>query len=377
MSPDFWRRAPMDGTSVNRIGIAAIATYQPPWVLGNAWFEGTIPRKFVHHTGIEARPISQEDEVTLAIRAAKNLQRETGCDFQDCAAVIFVSPSFIPRRVIHQFGDVQRLRDEHLWRAARQLCRRLAIPARLAAGINWFCSGYCKAVMIAQQRMAPRVGLGQNETILIVTSSRISRITDYSCPQTSALFGDLATATLLSRVDSQRYPVHFELLYADAHKEPTDGAYFDFHLRENVVAPTEDGGRQRDSLRMVFSLNGMAIADAAPRAVAGALAATQVQARDVRYVVPHQAGAGIVRFTAQKIEDLGIHGEVISGLSQQTGNISSGSIPHALRAAWSRLHGVVACPSAAVGSPGQREISQGCILLRATPLHERFSHVAA
>ena len=87
----------MDGTTANRLGIAAIATYEPPWILGNQWFEGTIPRKFVHHTGIECRPVSQEDEVTMAVRAAKNLQRETGCDFQDCAAVVFVSPSFIPR----------------------------------------------------------------------------------------------------------------------------------------------------------------------------------------------------------------------------------------------------------------------------------------
>ena len=49
----------------------------------------------------------------------------------------------------------------------------------------------------------------------------------------------------------------------------------------------------------------------------------------------------------------------------------------ALATAWSRLQGVVACPSAAVGSPGQREISQGCILFRGTPLHERLPQVAA
>jgi len=371
----------MDGIPASRIGLAAIATYEPPWILGNEWFAGTIPRKFVHHTGIECRPVSQEDEVTMAVRAAKNLQRDTGCDFQDCAAVVFASPSFIPRNVIHRYGDTQRLREEHLWRAARQLCRRLGIPARLAAGINWFCSGYCKALAIAGGRMAPRISLGQNETILVVTSSRISRITDYACPQTSALFGDLATATLLTRMDSQRHPVHFELLHADARKQPAEGAYFDFHVRENVIAPTEDGGQQRDAQKMVFSLNGMAIADAAPRAMAGAVAAalqaTGVSAEDVRYVVPHQAGTGIVRFTAQKIESLGIRGEVLSGLCTRTGNISSGSIPYALRAAWSRLHGVVACPSAAVGSPGRHEISQGCILLRATPLHERTTQVAA
>ena len=111
----------MDGTSASRIGIAAISTYEPPWILGNEWFAGTIPRKFVHHTGIESRPISLEDEVTMAVRAAKNLQRETGCDFQDCAGVIFASPSFVPRSVIHRHGDAQRpqmLAEARLSRAA-------------------------------------------------------------------------------------------------------------------------------------------------------------------------------------------------------------------------------------------------------------------
>src|SRR5262245_27882898 len=60
------------------IGISAIATYEPPWVLTNEWFGDTIPRKFVHHTGIESRYISLEDEVTMGIRAVKNLQREVG-----------------------------------------------------------------------------------------------------------------------------------------------------------------------------------------------------------------------------------------------------------------------------------------------------------
>src|SRR5262245_12961376 len=79
----------MDGNTSGRMGISAIATYEPAWILPNDWFEGVIPRKFVHHTGIEARPISQEDEVTMAVRAVKNLQREVGCDLTDCAAVVF------------------------------------------------------------------------------------------------------------------------------------------------------------------------------------------------------------------------------------------------------------------------------------------------
>src|SRR5215470_2180933 len=108
----------MDAPHNTRVGISAIAAYEPPWVLGNDWFGDTIPRKFVHHTGIEARCISLEDEVTMAYRVVKSLQRETGCDLKDCAALVFVSPSFVPLTVARQYLDRDRAEQERLRRAA-------------------------------------------------------------------------------------------------------------------------------------------------------------------------------------------------------------------------------------------------------------------
>jgi 3-oxoacyl-[acyl-carrier-protein] synthase III len=133
--------------------------------------------------------------------------------------------------------------------------------------------------------------------------------------------------------------------------------------------------------RLVYSLDGMAIAEIAPRAMAAAVGAAleagSLAPDDVRFVVPHQAGTGIVRFTGMKLEELGVRGELVNGLTRHTGNTSACSIPHALAQTWSRLQGVVACPSAAVGSPGKPEVLQGCILLRATALHERLGSAAA
>ncbi len=371
----------MDGMLDSRIGISAIATHEPPWVLRNEWFGDTIPRKFVHHTGIESRPISQEDEVTMAARAVRNLQRETGCDLTDCRAVLFVSPSFVPLTVARKLLDPQRAEQERLRRAARQLVRRLGIPDCRAEGLNWFCSGYSRAMTLACRRILPKLPLSDNQFMLIVTSSRISRITDYSCKQTAALFGDLATATLLAPTTSHRYPVHFEVLHADAEKQPADRPFFDFHWRQHVPVPDAAGGTEHADERLVFSLDGMGIADIAPRAMSSAVdkavKATGTKAADVRFVVPHQAGSGIVRFTGMKLESLGIHGELINGLTQTVGNISSSSIPFALKQTWHRLSGIVACPTAAVGSPGVAEVSQGCVLLRATPLHEHGKQAAA
>jgi 3-oxoacyl-[acyl-carrier-protein] synthase III len=364
----------MLASALPRIGISALSVFEPSWSLGNDWFEGKVPRKFAQHTGIEARFVASEDEVALGGQAVRRLQAEYGCDLKNCAALVFVSPSFVPMSEAHRFLGEELAERERTRRAARQLARRLGMGNCSVTAVNWFCSGYPRALSQVTQRILPKLNLQPDQFVLVVTSSRISRITDYDCPQTAGLFGDLATATLLARTDSRDYPVHFELLHSNAERRPTSSPFFKFQLRENVPTPTVGGGRRYEPLRLVFSLDGMGIADAAPRAMAGALeaalASTGISKDDVRYILPHQAGAAIVRLAAMKIEQLGIRGEVINGLTRQVGNVSSSSIPFGLKQQWSKLRGIVACPTAAVGSPGRAEMLQGCLLLRATTLHE-------
>ncbi len=369
----------MGNTSVPSIGIAAVATYVPPWILPNGWYEDRIPRKFIAQTGIEARAVSQEDEVTMAVRAAAQLQQDTQCDWRKCAAVIFVSPSFIPLRIAKKYLGPRGVRQERLALAARQFAHRLKIPDSRVHATNWFCSGYARAMSMASS-LAPTLNMQRGEFILVVTSSRISRITDYSCRQTAPLFGDMATATLITRTDNPLHPPHLELLYADARKLDVDGVFFNFHLRDNVLTPARSGGQTHTRQRLVFSLDGMGIADTAPRAMTSALrdalAATDLKPNDVQFVVPHQAGTGIVRLAMMKMESLGIGGEVVNDIIGQVGNVSSCSIPYALKKTWGRLHGVIACPTAAVGTPGAREMSQGCLLLRTTRAHREVAAAA-
>ena len=246
------------------IGISAIAAYKPPWMLGNEWFSEILPRKFVQHTGILSRHISTEDEVALGIRAVESLQRESHCDVQDCAAVVFVSPSIVHASVARECLDEQQVWLKSINRAAQEFARRLGIPAARAYGINWGCSGYSKAFSIVQRRILPSVRLRPNQFVMVATASRISRITDYACKQTAPLFGDLATATMLSPTGSEKYPVRFELVLATARMQAAERVFFDYHVQENVLLPTPEGGRSCASRRLVFSLDGLGIADAAP-----------------------------------------------------------------------------------------------------------------
>jgi 3-oxoacyl-[acyl-carrier-protein] synthase-3 len=259
-------------------------------------------------------------------------------------------------------------RREQPTRLAHELVRSLGIAPRRVIGMNGFCSGYAKALAALQHRHLAPLMLQKNEFVLLVTSSRISRITDFQCRESGALFGDFATATLLSRRDSIKYPVHFDLFDAQFEKEASNRSFFDFTVRDNVLVPTRDGGRQYQSRRVVFSLHGMGIADSAPRAMARAAAEmvsrNELAPDQIDCIVPHQAGRGIVRLTSMKLEEAGFAVEPINGHTTQTGNISSGSVPHALKQDWNSLSGRILCPVAAVGTPGKAEVSRGCILLR-------------
>jgi len=363
-----------------RLGISAIAVHQPAWELDNAWFGAAMPRKFAHHTGIEARGISADDELTMGLHAVRRLQRETGCNLGDCRGLVFVSPSFIPASIARRHLDPAAVARERPSRAAGQLARDLGLRRCRTIGLNWFCCGYSRAFSLVSRRWAPRLALQRDEFVIVVTSSRISRITDYDCVQTAGLFGDMASATMLAATTNRRHPVHFEIVHADAERQPTERPAFDFHVRTDVATPAPDGGTIHAAERLVYALDGMAIAEIAPRAMSAAvvksLAATGLAGNDVDFVVPHQAGAGIVRFTGMKLDELGVRGELVNGLTRRTGNVSACSIPHALHEVWTRLSGLVACPTAAVGSPGRPEVLQGCILLRSTAAHERQSHAA-
>ena len=131
------------------LGISAIATYEPPWILGNEWFDGTLSRKFVQHTGILSRRISLEDEVTMGMRAVENLQSRAGCDLRNCKAVVFAGSSLVHGYIARRYLSEEQARREDFRAVAREFVERLGIPSARVFGINWGCSGYSKAMEIA------------------------------------------------------------------------------------------------------------------------------------------------------------------------------------------------------------------------------------
>jgi len=237
----------MDETLSSGIGISAIATYEPPWVLANEWFGDTIPRKFVHHTGIESRCISLEDEITMAHRAvrafsarppaiSRTARRSSSSPPRSCR-----SPSLVSTLTVNVLSRSDCAAPPSNWSAA------WAFPNAARPELNWFCSGVTAgAVAVACRRIIPRLRLAQDQYLLVVTASRISRITDYGCKQTAALFGDLATVTLLARSDNHKHPVHFDILHADAEKQPVGNALLSIFICDRMCpcrGPTAESKR--------------------------------------------------------------------------------------------------------------------------------------
>ncbi len=118
----------MNPANSSAVGISAIATYEPPWILCNDWFQSILPRKFVEHSGIVSRHISEEDEVTMGVRAVENLRKETHCQLDDCAAVVFVASSLFAPAVAGDSPHRKQILRKYGQVAARQFCRRARFP---------------------------------------------------------------------------------------------------------------------------------------------------------------------------------------------------------------------------------------------------------
>ena len=349
-------------------GISAISNYRPPLTVSNNWFRN-LPRKFEKQTGIAERAISFDTEADMAVLAIDELLRETDADLKNCSALVLASPSLVPMSVAVRHLTRTLARKEQPTRVAYCIANQLGIRPRCILGINSFCSGYARALELLDRKLLPSLELSRREFAIVVCSSRISRITNFECPTSGALFGDFATATMLTRLDNSDYPVHLQLLDANVSTKCVSHPLFDFHRVNEARVVTHNGGCGLDSSRLVFSLAGVAIAEAASRgmaeAAANCLSAQCLSTSEIQTVVPHQAGTGIVRLTKMKLENAGFTAApVLNGLTETVGNISSCSVPFALKQEWDNLHGNILCPVAAVGSPGRKEISQGYILLR-------------
>jgi 3-oxoacyl-[acyl-carrier-protein] synthase-3 len=284
--------------------IAGTGRYLPERVLTNAELEArvdTTDEWIRSRTGIERRHIAADDQTTadLAEQAALNAMAAAGVTAADIDFVVVgtTTPDFV-------FPNVGCLLQE-----------RLGISACPAFSVEAACSGFIYALSIADRFVAS----GSAKCALVVGAETLSRITDWTDRNTCVLFGDGAGAVILQPADEPGIMAchlgadgtYKDLLYhpygASRHQQPgeTEGPYI--HMKGNEVFKVA-----------VKTLEGI---------VETTLAASQLEASAIDWLIPHQANIRIIQATAKR---LGMPMEKVVLTVQDQGNTSAASVPMAL-----------------------------------------------
>ncbi len=172
-----------------------------------------------------------------------------------------------------------------------------------AFDVNAACSGFVYALAAAQGFIA--IGA---QTILVIGTDTLSRITDWTDRNTAILFADGSGAVVLEATDGPGEILGWDIdadgtargiLYADV------GAYLHMDGKE------------------VFRRAVRIMVDSAEKS----MKAAGITSEDLAFVVPHQANARIIKAACDR---LGVGPERTAMVLHRTGNTSSASIPLAL-----------------------------------------------
>jgi 2-oxoisovalerate dehydrogenase E1 component len=256
----------------------------------------------VQTTGIRERRWrgSAQTLARLAIDAAKKLVEQTGINAADVGLVIAVTgtpdiatPSLASR----------------VWAEISGPKRQTALRTT-SFDINAACSGYLYALRCAHDHLARE----RDDHVVVVTAEMLSPLLDLDDPETACLFGDAATATLVTAVGEGRRGL-MSLRRPILSGAPEQG--------DLLRVPLAGGGSIKMDGRAVFSEAVRGMHEMLKRCVAEAW----MNVSDLDLIIPHQANQRILDAVQRKTSV-----PVFSAI-ETWGNTSSSSIPIAIKEA--------------------------------------------
>jgi len=276
-----------------RSKILSTGSYVPERVLTNAELETMVDTSdewIQQRSGIKSRHIAADDETSadLAIAAAKDALAGSGLEAADLDGVIVATTT----------------PDQTFPSVAVKVQAALGLPIGLAFDVQAVCTGFVYALAAADNF----IKAGQAKRILVIGAEKMSSIVDWEDRTTCVLFADGAGAVILEATeeDTGIFSTH---LYANG------------ELRDLLY--TDLGAHVKMEGREVFKY---AVGYMA-QAVEDALAANDLGADAVDWLVPHQANIRIIEATAKK---LSMPMEKVVVTVDHHGNTSAASIPLAL-----------------------------------------------
>ncbi len=292
-------------SDIKRTMIAGTGSYVPERLLTNADLESMVETSdewIRTRTGIEERHIASPEQATsdLAYMAACRAIESAGITAADIGLIV-----------------VGTVTPDHLFpNTACILQQRIGACNAFCFDIEAACSGLLYAMTVADGLLKCKPSL---QYALVIGAEKLSGLVNWQDRNTCVLFGDGAGAVVLKISDGERGIIGSELHSDGAHtsllKTEAGGSRLPLtaeNINDNLQCISMAG-------REVFKLAVNAMVESSQKV----LADHNMSASDLRWVVPHQANARIIKAVAQRLE---VTEEQVYMNVNRYGNTSSASI---------------------------------------------------
>ena len=292
----------------NQARILSTGSYLPEKILSNSDLEKIVETSdewIQTRTGMKERRIAESGQFTsdMGVAAARQALDKSGLSAQDIDLILFAT-----------------ITPDYLFPSTACLVQaELKATKAAALDIQAACTGYLYALAIAKAFIES----GSYQNILIVASEKLSSIVNYKDRNTCVLFGDGASACVVSSQGKGLYV-----------KDVTLGA--DGELAKLLILPA-GGSRAPASLQTVeadlhyIQMEGKEVFKHAVRRMESAakesLEKSGLKEEEISWIVPHQANTRIIESLAKRF---GVSMEKVFMTIHKYGNTSASSIGIAL-----------------------------------------------
>lgn len=288
--------------------VQGCGSYLPERVVTNAELAKTVDTSdewIQQRTGIRQRHIAADGEFTshLAIKAAERALEHAGLRASDLDLIVLATAT----------------PDQTFPATATRVQAALGMTRGAAFDVQAVCAGFVYGVSVADSLIKNGVA----STALVIGAETFSRILDWNDRGTCVLFGDGAGAIVMRGEEGKGTSADRGVLANALH---SDGRQHDILYVDGGPSSTRTTGFLRMEGKEVFK---HAVVNMA--AVVGeVLAKAGLEAKDIDWLVPHQANKRIIDSTGRK---LGLPPERVVVTVDRHANTSAASIPLALDAA--------------------------------------------
>ncbi|MGL5720137.1 MAG: beta-ketoacyl-ACP synthase III [Alphaproteobacteria bacterium] len=291
-----------------RVRVVGVGSYLPTKEVSNHELSKSLDTShewIMERTGIAKRHLADSDQLTsdLALEASRAALQHAQLLPQDVDLIILATTT-----------------PDHTFPAtATRLQAKLGNQGAAAFDVGAVCSGFVVAFSTAYAYLSQ----GMAKTALVVGAETMGRLLDWEDRRTAVLFGDGAGAVVLRAEASTGEAGGMTSPGVLGTRLLSDGSGYDLLRTTGGASSTQTAG--------VIEMNGREIYKNAVLKLGSVteeiLAAHQLTAEVVDWLVPHQANRRIIEATCKR---LGFPDEKVIHTGDQHANTSAASIPLAL-----------------------------------------------